>query len=131
MGNYPLIEISFILSGAEDISKTITDAMQITPSKVRTPSSFKNKAMSHMEWEISTGKQHGYRIDTLFDTLGTVIGEKTDLINEVKVKYGLDSAFIVVLHYENGDAPEITLSPNNISLANKLNSEISFDIYCY
>lgn len=131
MSNYPLIEVSFILSGSDDISKTITDTLQITPSKVRTPSSFKNKNLSHMEWEITTGKQHEYQIENLFDAIGMIIKGKTDLINEIKLKNNLESVFIISIHYENGDAPEITLTPNNISLANKLNSEISFDMYCY
>lgn len=127
----PQIEVSFLLTSNNDDIDMITEALNINPSKTRRKEEFKFQEFAHTIWELSTGKETSRAIDYQFKKLLSIINGKEEIIKELMIKNNIESYFIVIIHAENGDGPEIILTNDVIKFAGKIDAEIHFDIYYY
>ncbi len=127
----PQIEVSFLLTSDEDYIDKISDTLSINPSKTRRKESFKLQEFAHTMWEFSSGKENSKAIVNQFNKLLIVLKDKEDRIKELMKNNNIKSYFVVSIHAENGDGPEITLTREIIKFAEKIDAEIDFDIYYY
>jgi hypothetical protein len=131
MDSLPQIEVSFLLTSDEDYIDKISDAISINPSRIRRKEDFKLQEFAHTMWEISSGKEKSKAVDNQFKKLLSVLIGKEDIIKELMINYNIKSSFVICIHAENGDGPEIVLTSEIIKFAGKIDAEIDFDIYYY
>lgn len=127
----PQIEVSFLLTSDQNYIDKISETLNINPSKTRRKEDFKLQEFAHTMWEFSTGKELSKAIVNQFKKLLSVLNGKEELIKELMLNYNIKSNFIVSIHAENGNGPEIILTNDVIKFAGKIDAEIDFDIYYY
>jgi len=129
--DFPLIEMSFLLTGQKDYLQEITDTLSIKPSRIRRKEEFRLEEFSCFMWELTTGKQHSKCVKVQSEELLKQLQGKENLILGLKKDYELNVDLLVTIHAENCDGPEITLSKEIITFAAQIGSEIGFDMYFY
>lgn len=127
----PQIEVSLLLTSDEDYIDKISETLYINPSRTRRKEDFKLQEFAHTMWELSTGKEISKAIVNQFNKLLSVLNGKEEIIKELMLNYNIKTNFVVSIHAENGDGPEIILTNDVIKFAGKIDAEIDFDIYYY
>lgn len=127
----PKIEVSFLLIGDEDNIDAITNRLNILPSKIRKKDSFKLMEFAQTLWELSSGSENCKVVSWQFDKVLSQLFEKEDIIYSIMKDYNLESCFVVSVHAENGDGPEVSLTKEIIKFAGKIDARIDFDLYYY
>lgn len=127
----PQIEVSFLLISDDDNIDVITNRLKIVPSKIRKKESFKIKEFAHTLWELSSGRENCKVVSWQFDKVLSMLLGKEDIINDIMNDYNLEACFVVSVHAENGDGPEVTLTKEIIKFVGKIDATIDFDLYYY
>lgn len=127
----PQIEVSFLLISDDDNIDMITDKLKIIPSKIRKKESFKISEFAHTLWELSSGRENCKVVSWQFDKVLSMLLDKENIINNIMEEYNLEACFVVSVHAENGDGPEVILTREIIKFAGKINARIDFDLYYY
>ena len=128
----PQIEVSFLLNNDdEDCIDMISSTLNIEPSAIRKKDSFIYQEFAHNMWKFSSGKMHCKAVSIPFIKVVNLLKEKEEAIIKLMENYGVESQFVVSIHAENGDGPEVSLTKEIIRFANNINAEIDFDLYYY
>ena len=131
MEKMPQIKVCFILTSDNDNIDKITDKLSIMPTSVRKKDSFRVKEFAYVSWELSTGLEVCKAVSIQFNKIKQMLSGKEGIINTISKEFELKVIFIVVVHAEIGDGPEIVLTSEIINYASNINAEIGFDIYYY
>lgn len=131
MEKMPQIKVCFILTSDNDNIDKITDKLSIMPTSVRKKDSFRVKEFAHVSWELSTGLEACKAVSIQFNKIKQMLSGKEGIINTISKEFELKVIFIVIVHAEIGDGPEIVLTSEIINYASNINAEIGFDIYYY
>lgn len=123
----PQIEVSFLLTSDEDYIDKISEALNVKPSNTRRKESFKLQEFAHTMWELSSGKDSCKAVYIQFNKLLAVLNGKEDRINELMKNYKIESNFVICIHAEDGNGPEISITREIIKFAEKINAEIDFE----
>ena len=123
------IEVSFLLISDEDYIDNITKRLNIIPTKVRKKDSYKIKEFAHVSWELGTGLEYSRAVSKQFDKIKQILSGKEELINIISREYNLEVIFVVTIHAEIGDGPEVVLPSEIVKFASHINAEIDFDLY--
>lgn len=128
----PEIEVSFLLNNdEEDYTEIISSSLNIEPSKIRKKDSFEHQEFAHNMWELSSGKVHCKAISIPFSKVLALLIGKEEVIKKIMKENNIRSKFVVVLHAEIGDGPEVSLTRDIIRFADSVDAEIDFDLYYY
>ena len=128
----PQIEVSFLLiSENDDDIDVITNTLNIVPSKIRKKGSYKIQKFAHATWELSSGRQNCKVVSWQFNKVMSMLLDKEDIISTIMNDYNLKACFVVSIHAENGDGPEVTFTKEIIKFVGKIDATIDFDLYYY
>ncbi|MDF2802017.1 MAG: hypothetical protein K0S61_1920 [Anaerocolumna sp.] len=78
---------------------------------------------------MSSGSDNCKVVSWQFDKVSSQLFEKEDIIYFIMKDYKLESCFVVSVHAENGDGPEVTLTKEIIKCAENIDARIDFDLY--
>jgi hypothetical protein len=131
----PSIKVIFCLFADEFDIDDVTRKLGIIPTDTRTRDSFPSQSIAagvaKTEWCLEIKEENCIAVAILFEKMLEILREKETLINEICDDYNLESSFVVVIHMQDGDSPEVVLPREVISFAAAISAEIGFDLYCY
>jgi len=125
------MKISFYFAGDLFDLNYVTSRMGITPTETRTKDSFPPTGLAHTEWSIEFCQEKCKAVSILFKMLIDLLGGKEDIIRSICNEHDIEAGFVIVIHMENANGPEILLPREAVSFAASINAEIGFDLYCY
>ncbi|WP_336789622.1 DUF4279 domain-containing protein [Paenibacillus sp. MMO-177] len=80
-------------------------------------------------WKLSTGYQESYDVKEQLDQILERLKYKSEIINQLKLKYKLECLFSIVIIMENGYTPGLHLDKEQIEFANSIKAEFDIDLY--
>ncbi|MFP3508690.1 DUF4279 domain-containing protein [Peribacillus sp. SIMBA_075] len=83
------------------------------------------------DWTLSTGYQESYDINNQLNPILKSLEGKTEDLKQLKVKYGLEFLFMIVIQIENNEKPAMYLQKNIIDFSSLIQAEIVFDLYIF
>ena len=131
MDNMPTISVSFCLSADLFDLDYVSETLGIKPTAARTRDSFRIKEVAHTEWYIEITKEKCFAVSIPFGEMVHLLESKTGIINKLRSELNLEVTFVVAIHMQSEENPEIVLRQDSVSFAASINAEIVFDLYCY
>ena len=127
----PSIKVIFCLEADEFNLNQVTERMELIPSEVRTRDSFPTEYYVKTIWSLEIIEENCEAVSIVFEKLLDSLKGKEEIIRNICDDYDIEAGFVVVIHCQDGDNPEIVLPREIISFAAAINAEIGFDLYCY
>ena len=131
----PSIKVWFCLDADEVDLGYVTKKLGIIPTETRTRESFPPQSIAagfaKDVWSFIIKEENCIAVSILFEKLLSVFKGKEGIIKKLCDDLGLEAAFEVVIHMQDGNSPEVVLPREVIAFAAAINAEIGFDLYCY
>ena len=141
MGEFPCVEVSFVMEGRKLDLQQVTEELKITPTSTRGiddwPQIIKdNKSLPEelrprYVWCICCEERPCKTLELPVHKLISRLEGKEKKLIELCKKYDLKKSVVIVIHAEAMNLPELVLSPDIVSYFGKLEVEIGFDMYVY
>jgi hypothetical protein len=125
----PQIKISFSLYGDCEEIDLIPDKLKIKGWRIKRKTDYANLEYAEDSWTTEIGYEEVLDVGILTDKLYKRIIESTDLINQIKDEFALNSIIIIVIQSDINKMPITVLNRRIIQLAYETSSEIHFDNY--
>jgi len=127
----PSIKVTFYIMADEFDLEEVTRRLGINPTETRTKDSFPPQGLAHTSWSLDVEEKDCCAVAILFEEMLEVLGGKSETIKTLCDDYNLETSFVVVIHMQGEDNPEMFLPREVISFAASINADIGFDLYCY
>ncbi|USK32590.1 DUF4279 domain-containing protein [Bacillus sp. F19] len=80
-------------------------------------------------WSFGTTYEESFDVKDQLDQVLKPLKNKTEIINRLKLKYGLTTQITIVIVMEDGVTPGLHLESDQIEFANQVGAEFDIDLY--
>jgi len=131
----PSSKLIFYISGNDFDLDKVTHMIGISPTETRIKDDFPLQSIlagvAKTEWCIDLKEDHCIAISVLFEKMLEKLKDKETVIREACQNFQLSADFVLIIHTQGADRPEMLLPREAISFAAAINAEIAFDLYYY
>lgn len=125
------IMVEFNLFGDNIDFKDITSSLNLEPTEIIRKEDFKIPFYAKDTWSVSTGYKQEKAISTPFEDIVSILKDKVNIINQLKIIYKMESNIVIVVNTDVNNTPEFVITNECVQFASSTNSEIHFDNYFY
>lgn len=131
----PKIKVSLFLTTKNDNIdfEYISKRLDIEPTYTRKKSDFPIQSIklgfAKNGWVIHTNRDYSFSVSDQVEKIQNMFIGKEHIVCELCKKYSLKVTLEIVIEMEEGNPPEIVLSPENIKFLSQINARLAFDIY--
>lgn len=132
--NKTTVKAEFSICGDVFDPSEITTLLQIEPMEVYVKgviSGTRKRPSSETSWSIFTEKEESFDVDEQTRKLLSLLRCKIDLLEEIKIVYGVKFIFSLLIEIENGEKPSIYWSAETNGFLGRIGAESSIDLYFY
>lgn len=126
-----LVKATFVM-GSEEISpESISERIGINPNLSGKKGEIVNGKMPYPDsfWEVFTKREASLDVSDQIKKIIKILKPSFQKLKDLIEEYQLTPLLSVLIVIDNGEAPSLSLSREEISFFNNLNTEMDFDIY--
>lgn len=126
-----LVKATFVM-GSEEISpESISERIGINPNLSGKKGEIVNGKMPYPDsfWEVFTKREASLDVSNQIKKIIKILKPSFQKLKDLIEEYQLTSMLLILIIIENGEAPAISLSREEIEFFNMLNSTIEIDMY--
>ena len=119
------------MTGDADHLSNITNELGVLPTKTRTKAQYKIPEFACYSWCLSSGAIVCACIEDATQIIAKELYGKESTIRKLCADYDVKPQFVIIVHAETGNGPELTLTKEFIKFCADINAEVGFDMYYY